>query len=404
MSTYVTPQGLQIPTVQGLLDLIAQEQRSTIDPLLNTDPDSPQGQLNGIFASHLREAWEALGVAYNGNNPDAAEAFLLEALSAITGTKRAPATRSKFVGARKLTVNLNAGTDLPIGTSFHVAGDPLTLFATSEKVKATAGTGNYLVSALCTVTGPVTCNAGTLTVIASPVVGLNSVTNTFDAEIGSTQDNDPQLRIRREKELRATGSGTVDSIRADLAAYEDASGGKPILDVNVFENTSDAFDANGLPPHSIECLVFDGVSQSVANDAIAQVIWESKPGGIPTVGGSTGNATDSLGTIRPVAFSRPLIDEVIFKATLTLTNANQIPSQYAALVKAAIVARFAVKVRMGSVIRCNHYEAAITDIPGIEDCLIQVGFLAQGLQAVDVNLALGTREMGFVQTSGITVV
>jgi hypothetical protein len=59
---------------------------------------------------------------------------------------------------------------------------------------------------------------------------------------------------------------------------------------------------------------------------------------------------------------------------------------------------------MGSVIRCNHYEAAITDIPGIEDCLIQVGFLAQGLQAVDVNLALGTREMGFVQTSGITVV
>jgi hypothetical protein len=361
--------------------------------------------MNGIFASHLREAWEALGVAYNGGDPNAAEDFLLDAIGAITGTKRAPATRSKFVGVRRLRVNLNSGTGLPIGTTFHPAGDPTILFATSEKVKATAGTGDYFVSALCTVTGPVTCNAGTLTVIASPFVGLNSVTNDFDAQVGQLQDNNAQYRLRREQELRATGSGTVDSLRADLLSYEDENGAKPILSAIVFENTTDAFNANGLPPHSLECLVFDGVVPAVLNDTIAQVIWNSKPGGIPVVGGSFGTATDKIGALRVVRFSRPTVSEVIAKATLTLTNPNQVPSQYVAQVKQAIIDRFALKVRLpGVVIRCNHYEAAVTDIPGIEDCLIQIGFLAQGLQAVDVNLALAVREIGFIQTSGITVV
>jgi hypothetical protein len=114
--TYVTPQGLDIPTVEGLLSDLSEEQRSTIDPLLNTDADGPVGQLNGIFAAHLRRAWEVLLIAFNGNNPDAAEGALLENVSAITGTLRAPATRSKFVGTRKLRVTLSLNTTVPSGT------------------------------------------------------------------------------------------------------------------------------------------------------------------------------------------------------------------------------------------------------------------------------------------------
>src|SRR5262245_17458636 len=113
MGTYVTDQGLAIPTVQNLLDDTAQDQRSTIDPNLDTDPDSPIGQLNGIYCSGLRVAWEALEIAWNGNNPDAAEGFLLESVSAITGSHRAPATPSKFTGQFKVIVNLNPNTLLP---------------------------------------------------------------------------------------------------------------------------------------------------------------------------------------------------------------------------------------------------------------------------------------------------
>jgi hypothetical protein len=403
VGTYLTAQGLNIPTVEQILAACSAEQRSTIDSLLNTDADGPVGQLSGIFASHLREAWEALQIAYNGENPDAAEGFLLEAVSAITGTLRAPATRSKFVGARKLRMTLGATTPVPAGTTFHVLGDPNTSFHTTEDITSTIA-GDYLVSAECDVTGPVPCNATTLTEISTPVVGLNAVINDFDAIPGTNADNDAELRIRREQELRATGSGTIDSIRADLLgiALEDES--KPIQEAIILENVNDTTDGNGLPGHSIECLVYDGVGQDCPDDTIAQTIWNSKPAGIQLYGGLTGNAVDSLGNSRIVPFSRPTSKEVVLLATLTLANPNQVPSQYLAVVRAAVIAEFAKRVRVGSVIRCNHYEAAILAIPGIDDAIVQLAFNPPGtLNPAGTNLTLGVREIGYIQTSGISV-
>jgi uncharacterized phage protein gp47/JayE len=402
--TYVTAQGLDIPSVEDLLADIAAEQRSTMDPGLNTDPDGPVGQMNGIFAAHLRRAWEVLGIAWNGNNPDAAEGFLLEAVSAITGTTKAPATRSKFAGDRKLRLNLNAATTVPIGTTFHVAGDPNTSFHTTEE-KTSVGAGDYLVSAECDITGPVPCNATTLTVIATPVAGLNSVINDFDAALGANQDNDAQLRERRERELRATGSATVDALRSDILAIALEDGSKPVIEAIILENTSNVVDGDGLPGHSLECLVFDGVTQDCPNDTIAQTIWDSKPGGIQLVGTSSGTAIDSKNVQRTILFSRPTNKEVVLQATLTLANPSQLPSQYLDAVRAAVMAEFARRVRMGSVIRCNHYEAAILAIPGIEDAVVRLGFNPPGtLGVAGANLSLGTREIGYVQSSGTSVV
>lgn len=404
MGEYVTDQGLQIPTVELILSEVEEEQRAEIDPLLNTGPDGPFGQANGIFAGHLRQGWEVLEMAWNGNNPDDAEGVLLEHVCAITGTKRAPDTKSRFTGTRKLKVHLNNGTTLLVGRIVAVAGsNPQIQFTTTEQVTADAGTGFYYVSAECTETGPVPANAGTVTVIVTAVSGWNSVTNEFDVVRGNTEDNEAQLRERRERELRATGSATVDAITADLLAYETEDETKPILHVVVFENDTDVTDVNGLPPHSLEPLVFDGVSQDVADNVIAQLIWDSKPGGIQIVGNTSGTAVDVGGTDRTVPFSRPTLSEVIFTATLTLTNPSQTPSQYESVVRETIVAEFGRRVRIGSLIRCNHYERVAIGLSGIEDCLIQIGFAPGPVGAVGVNLQLDTREMGYVQVSGITV-
>lgn len=401
--TYVTAQGLDIPSVDDIITECANEQRSEINPLLNTDADSPVGQLNGIFASHIRRVYEIASIAYNGNNPDAAEGFLLESISAITGTIKAPATPSKLIGVRSVRVTLSVNTTVPAGTEFHVAGDPNTSFHTLADVSSVAA-GDYLVECACDVTGPVTCNAGTLTAISTPVVGLNAVTNDFDAIPGTNQDTDTQLRVRREQELRATGSGTVDSVRADILAIALADGSKPVVECVILENVTDAADSNGLPGHSLECIVFDGVDQNCPNDTIAQTIWESKPGGIKLVGSSSGTAIDSLGNNRTVSFTRPTVKEVFLNAALLLIDPNKTPDQYLAAVRAAVIAMFAVKVRSGFVIRCNHYIEAILGIPGIDDAAVSLGFNPPGtLSAPGVNLTLGVREDAFIQTTGITV-
>lgn len=400
---YLTAEGLDIPSVETILLDLATDQRATIDPLLNTEPDSPTGQLNGILAARERRLWEAIQIAYNGSNPDAAEGFLLESTSALTGTTRAPATRSRFAGTRRLTINLDAATTVPINTEFHVLGDVNTAFRTTEVITSVLA-GDYPVAAECLVVGPIPCNAGTLTVISTPVVGLNSVNNAFDAVLGTNQDNNTELRIRRESELRTTGSGTVDSMRADIRAIELEDGSKPIQECVVLENVTDVVDVNGLPGHSMEALVFDGVTEDCPDDTIAQTIWDGKPGGIEMYGSESGTATDTEGAEHTIAFTRPTSREVILEADLILVNLTQLPSQYLAVVQAAVIAEFKRRVKMGSVIRCNHYEAAILAISGIEDVIVRLGWFGGALGVAGVSLTLGVREIGFIQSTDITVV
>jgi hypothetical protein len=402
MGTYVTTAGLQIPTVETIQAEITTDQRSLVDPDLENTADDPLGAVNGIFASHLREAWEAVQVAFDGLNPDASEDSQLDAISAITGTAREAATPSKFRGLRRIELTLEAGASVPIGTLFHVAGDITRQFKSTEQADA-VGAGVYVVAAECTVLGPTPCNAGTLTVIATPVVGLVSVNNAFDVELGTNEDTNHQLRLRRERELRASGLATVPAIQAKLLAYENEDGENPILDATVFENYTDTTNLDGLPPHSLECLVYDGVSLAVPDDTIAELIWTSKPGGIQLIGTSSGTITDSNGETRIIPFSRPDLREIIIYLEVLLEDST-IPGDYTDAITASVVSAFATRVRPGKTIRCNHYEKAAIDVAGVEDCLAKVGFADVGLLGFGVNLDLDPREMGYVQIAGITIV
>lgn len=401
MGEFVTPEGLQIPTIEDELASLEAEQRANIDPNLDTDPESPIGEINGIVLSHQRELWEGLQVAYNGFNPDDAEDFLLDALSALTGTERAAATRSRFTGSRSLTVNLDATTTLPVGTVFHVAGDPETRFETTEEIISTTA-GDYSVEAQCQELGPIHCNAGTLTEIATPVVGLNSVTNDFDARLGTNEDNNAELRTRREKELRATGSGTVDSLQADVFDIELDDESKPIQDCTVLQNDSDVTDGNGLPPHSLEVLVYDGVTQDCPNDVLVQTIWNSKPGGIQLYGSSSDIAIDSKGNNRTIYFTRVTIIDIKMNIDLTIDIKTYAGD---ATAKAKIKNQFLAKVRPSRVIRFQDYiTALLRDCPGaLQVTDIKLGKVGFAFLASWTNLSLGLREMGALDTSNITL-
>jgi hypothetical protein len=295
MADFVTSAGLRIKTVQEILDELEAREKAEIDATLNTAADSPVGQLNGIFAAQLREAWEILQVAHNGFNPDAAEGLLLEKLSALTGTLREGATKSTVT----LSCDLDAATTLLAGTHYaNVVGNPDSRWTPSADYTA-SGPGAQDVEFEAEFAGAVSANAGTITEINTPVVGWNSVTNAADAAIGREIDTDAILRQRREEELRATGTATLDAIRADVVA-------DPLVQqCSVFENVSDVVDINGLPPRSIEVVVFDGDPPALTDDQVAQLIFDSKPAGMLVFGLSSGTATDSLGSQHTIGFSRP---------------------------------------------------------------------------------------------------
>ncbi len=402
VGTYVTASGLLIPTVEDLITSCEADQRAEMDPNVDTEADSPIGQINGIVCSHIRECWELGEIAFNGFNSDAAEGFLLDALCALTGSPREASSPSKFVGARGVVLNLNASTTVPAGTLFRVSGDPSILFQTSAEVISTTA-GDYTVDAVCTQDGPINCNAGTLTEIVNLVVGLNSVTNPYDAELGKNQDDDTVTRQTREEDLRSSGAGTVDALRSDVLAIQLADGTQPVITCVVFQNTTITTDGvTGLPPKSVEILIYDGLTPECPDTTLAQVIWDSKPAGIELYGSSTATATDATGTSQSVKFTRATIRQVKFNIALTVDT-----STYAgdAEAKTAVANRFIAKVHSGSVIRCADYVRALMQVAGVLDVTtIQVAFVGDAFGASYANISLGLREQGDAETSDMIIV
>ena len=287
--------GFTVKLLTEILQEIQISQANTIDPALDFSTEKALGQLNGIFSEREALLWELVHVAMSAFDPDVAEGYLLEALSAITGTVRRPASRSLV----PVSVNLDASTTLPAGSRASVVGQPTKVFRTVADIPATTA-GDYPGQMESEDTGPVAAASGTLTIIAGPVAGWNSVTNTSDATVGRVQDTDTTLRLRRVEGLARAGACTSAAIRADLLAIED------IEKVHVFENLTDVTDGDGIPAHSLEILVFDGIIPTVDDDVIAQAIWDTK-GPIRTYGSDSGTAVDSEGMDQIVYFTRPTV-------------------------------------------------------------------------------------------------
>jgi len=357
MPAGVTAQGLEIKTVEQINAEIFNAQLSFLGADLDTDPDQPLGQLNGIVATKLAEVWEVLQTAYNAFNPAAAEGALLDVIGQLRGVPRLGATS----GGVSLLVNLSIGTTLTAGVSMaNVAGQPTNRWTPVANFTA-PGTGNYPVNFRSVSPGNFPANTGTITEITTATAGWNSVTNLGPATTGREIETDTDYRNRQATAPSTYGSGTVGSLQADLLAISGVS------QVTVFENTSDFYDSLGLPPHSFEAVVRDG--SLVANDVIAQVLWDNKPAGIPTYGLNTGTATDTLGQARLVYFTRPTAKNVdLYFTAVTLPGYN--PTTQNPLIQAAITA-YLSGLRIGEDVVVNRIrtlimqQANVWDVSGI---------------------------------------
>jgi uncharacterized phage protein gp47/JayE len=294
----LTPQGFEAKPLDQIKSEIEADERGLISPTINTSTDSVVGQLNGIFSTQLRQTWELLQALYEAVFTDSAEDYALTLRAALTGTLRRPATFSRV----ETVVNVNPGT-YPAGTLIaSVLGSPDDKFTNESDVENPGMVAANVTTIFVAIeSGPVRANAGTLTVIAQAVTGWNSVNNPADANLGALQEGDAALRLRREAELRALGSTNVDAIRADL--LRDVEG---VIGVGILENDTNTTDVNGVPGHSIECLVHGPLPPSAADDqAVAEKVWGSKAAGIGTYGTTTKTVTDSQGIDHEVRFTRP---------------------------------------------------------------------------------------------------
>lgn len=333
-----------------------------------------------IVCERYAELWELSEGVYSSQDPDKAVDTALEALCALTGTLKKPATSSTvtltltgtpatlvtagsraatFSTQKKFATDANAtivAVSAWAGATAYVVGDrrhndsgkvyQCTAAGTSAGSGGPTGTGtnivdgvgtlrwNYLgngtgavdVAATCIETGAISGFARDISVIDTPVGGWQGVINNLDADEGQDVETNEELRQRREFELAGAGTGTPDAIRAELLQLDD------VIAATVFYNNTDATDADGVPAHAVEALVRGGLDQDIYD-----CLFQNVAAGIKTHGTSTGSSTDSQGTTHTVKFSRPDEEEIYVVIGIT-KNTKLYPTNGDQLIKEAIVA------------------------------------------------------------------
>ncbi len=157
--------------------------------------------------------------------------------------------------------------------------------------------------------------------------GLLAVTNPCGYIAGNDEETDTEFRQSYTDKIFNRSSMMLESIRSAIL-----SNVQGVLSVAPYENTSDETDEYGRPPHSIE-IVAEGGDET----EIAQQILENKAGGISTYGSIVVNVTGVNGEDIPIRFNRPETVYVWVKLGITFKANESVPSNYAELLKEAIL-------------------------------------------------------------------
>lgn len=420
------PTGFRIKSDDEIRASLVSKLRAKWGSSYDLTEGSPDGQLVTITAAEIGEAWRAALALYGQLSRDSATGVGLDARLLQTGTFRADAAPSSVTllligttstpipsGSRILAASTGtawrtiadttiAAADawntvpplLPFGyvvgdivtdggvvyravLNPGIGGDPPgdpgiacaagTAAANPGATWEILGDGDGLIAATAVSvdTGGIVGVAYDLSVIDTPIGGWSAAWNLLDATIGRDVATDAEARIAGEEDLARPAASTKDAIRQTLLRIKD------VTSVAVFQNVTDVTDADGVPPHAIECLIAGGADQVIRDVLLEQCV----AAGIAThgsgTGAVTGTAIDSEGVSWTINFSRA--EEVLIQVKVTLikvahsdADPTTYPSDGDAQVALAIVTAGAARAAGYNAV-ASKIAAAVNTIAGVLD-------------------------------------
>ena len=272
--------GLTVKTISELTADLTTAFEAAYGSDINLDQNSPDGQITGIFAQEGEDLREMLVQVYNSFDPDNAFGVSLDARVALNGIARQAGTYTitnvtVTVGqAITLTGLDTAGPGNPVFTVQDNAGNQFQLIATH----AFGGAGSAVLAFQAAAIGQVQVALNTITQQVTTVLGVTSVNNpTAPSTIGSNEETDAQLKVRRAKSFYLGANGPAAAVAAQLLNIPG------MLDAFVAENTTGG-TVNGVPAHGLWIIVNPGV---VTASQIAQAIYSTRGPGCAMQGSQT---------------------------------------------------------------------------------------------------------------------
>lgn len=315
-------------------------------PNINVGPNSPDGALLNILAQVATDQEELIAAVNAAFDPDQATGTILDARCAINGVIRQGATYTY----QNVDVTVTQALTLPgLDTSnpFTVADSNGNQFQLVTSYSF-SGAGTTALTFRAAQVGPVLTTIGTITNIVTPQTGVSGVNNSVAASaIGLAQESDASLRVRRAQSVSLPSKGFLQGL---VGALLDIDG---VRQVRVLENVTSTTDADGIPGHSIWCIV-DAPSSS--NSAIANAIYVKRNAGCGMKGSISVNVLQIDGTEFAVLFDNPTAVPLY----INLTIAALTGTYDATYIRAQLLARLTYQI--GQTADVTTIEALVKDI------------------------------------------
>ena len=283
---YIDGSGLHIPSYLDIRDNLTEQFKSIYGQDIYLGNDSQDYQMISIFASMLYDTAQLLQIVYNNRSPKTAVGTALDSIVKLNGIKRKSASYSTV----QLTLTGQVGTVVSNGIAQDERGNSWEL-----PTRVVFDKSIMTVSAQCTQIGAVEAQIGTITSIVTPTRGWTSVTNNVAAIQGAPIETDEQLRARQSISVATPSQSMLDSVVAAIAAIDN------VKKFKVYENYTNVPDENGIPGHSLACVVDGGLEETVA-----RAIYWGKGIGCGTYGSDSYEIINSDSTTMKINYSRPV--------------------------------------------------------------------------------------------------
>lgn len=330
MPDQIDANGLQTKTLTELRAELVADLQSIYGADINVDQNSPDGQQINIYAQGGVDLREVLTKINANFDPEQAVGVILDQRVAINGLTRNAGTYT----FQDIEVTIDRALNLIglDGEATELTPDVAGLFIVKDDEgnefyllasQSEAGAGTYAYNFRSAAIGQVEVIPNTITTVVTITLGVTAVNNPSAANsIGDNEESDFELKIRRRESVALPALGYLDSIEA---ALNELSG---VTVAIVYENDTNVDpDSDGIPSHSIWCIVEGGDP-----DEIADIIYRKKSTG------SRMRGVQSVAIVRPngtgitIKYDTPTSQDLYIQFTLTgaAYTASDIKSQIVA--------------------------------------------------------------------------
>jgi uncharacterized phage protein gp47/JayE len=375
----LTPEGFVIQRLDEIITRMDTGMRTIYGADIDTDPDSPDGQMIGLFSQALADLEELAGEMWRQMDPDYATGPNLDRIVAFSGTRR---FQSNVSWLRSVILSGAARTPIPADSTVT---DPSKVAWRSVQRVTLDANGSARVDFQSVEPGAYSVGRNEVLTIQSGVTGWRTAVTSQAATPGANQERDPDLRARFYLSRERTADDDAASMRGNLLALTGVD------DAQVYENYTKVVDANGVQPNSINAVV-DGGDEF----AIGRIILALKPAGTGMQGETSVYVIDEFSRSREIFYDRPGKVAIYLEMTVT-RRANFTDIDEDSIKRVLSETLFHIGE---PVIRTELY-GVMYEVPGFIVTALSIGISPTALSQNDIEI--GPRDKAVIDVANIVI-